>query len=167
MVAMSKMFYAGPPLSKLHEQYAKQSTIDANAGSVARSSVDINADAATVWRILFDMANWPSFNPLVSNVRITNGVAVDSQGSFKLNGFPVKFTFAVVEPERELTWTGTSLWTRAVDQLVIEPLSQTTTRLHLNESLAGAFVPLMSPSEQLHKQHQASLAHFKRAAETK
>lgn len=160
-----KLFYSGPSLTDLHENYAKKSRVDEQAGSLSKDSVDIKADAATVWDILHDVATWPTFNKLVSAVTLPDGVAVDAKGSFKLNGFPVSFTFAVVDPGRELTWTGSSLWTKAVDQLVIERLTDATSRLHLNESLAGAFVPWMSSSARLRTQHQASLAYFKQAAE--
>lgn len=164
---LSKLLYSGPSLTQLHEQIAKKGCIDENAGSVAKDSIDIEASVSTVWKVLFDIANWPEFNPVVSNVILPNGVKVDATGSFKLNGFPVRFTFAVVDPERQLTWTGVSLWTKAIDQLSLEPIGKSKTRLHLNESLAGAFVPLMSSSKRLHAQHKSSLESFKRAAEAK
>jgi hypothetical protein len=68
-------------------------------------------------------------------------------------------------PGRELTWTGVSLWTKAIDRFVLEPFSNNKTRLRLEESLAGAFVPLMSSSPSLHQQHQASLSSIKKAVE--
>ena len=162
---MSKLLYNGPSFRVLHEEYAKRHTIDERAGSVAADSIVINAPVEKVWDILIAMDTWPTLNPLVSDVRLPSGVSVDATGTFKLNNFPVSFTFAVVDPYKELTWTGVSLWTKAIDRLWLERLTDTTTRLYLEESLAGLFVSRMSSSAQLHKQHMASLQSFKQAAE--
>jgi hypothetical protein len=59
----------------------------------------------------------------------------------------VHIKFAVVDPKYELAWTGTALSTKAIERLVLERLS--TTRLHLHESLAGAFATLFLDSVRL------------------
>lgn len=162
---IKKIFYSGPKASVLHSEYAKQGQLDENAGSHALDSIDINADPETIWKLLVDMHSWPTFNPVVGDVKLPQGVHVDAEGSFKLNSFPVTFTFAVVEPGKQLSWTGKSLWTNAIDRFTIEPISAGVTRLHLDESLAGVFASLISSSKLLHKQHRASLESFKKAAE--
>jgi hypothetical protein len=91
-------------------------------------------------------------------------VSVGARASFKLNGFPIKATFAIVEPDHELTWVGAALRTKAIDRLVLEPVNGTT-RLIRHESIAGAFSPVILPRARLHEQHRASLQHFKLAAE--
>lgn len=159
------LFYSGPSFSSLLADYARRGRIDEKAASKARDAIDIDADARTVWKVVSDVASWPVFNPIVRDVWLESVVAVDAKARLKLNGFPVELTFAVVEPERELSWVGTALWTRAVDQLSIERTGEHTSRLHLNESLAGVFVPLMTSSRRLHEQHLASLQSFKIAAE--
>ncbi|HEY5806060.1 MAG TPA: SRPBCC family protein [Candidatus Saccharimonadales bacterium] len=162
---MNKIFYDGPALNVLHDKYAKQGWIDKQASSVAVDSIDIDAPVQTVWSVLFAIDKWPTFNSIMSDVRLDTAVAVDAKGSFRLNGFPVTFTLAVVNPNHELTWTGKALWTKAVDRLWLEPLSTTTTRLHLEESLSGIFVSVISSNARLHKQHEVSLRCFKSAAE--
>lgn len=164
---MNKLLYRGPSLQELHERYAKQGRIDPQAGSQALDSIDINAPIETVWEVVVDMAAWPTFNPLISDVRLDSTVAADANASFKVNKFPINLTFAVVEPLRELSWTGRAAWAKAIDRLWLERVSDDKTRLHLDESLSGLFVPLMTSSSQLHKQHQASLHAFKAAAEAR
>jgi hypothetical protein len=68
-------------------------------------------------------------------------------------------------PKYEPAWTGTALWTKAVECLVLERLSSNTMRLHLHESLAGAFGALYLDSAHLRRQHLTSLASFKQTCE--
>jgi hypothetical protein len=78
----------------------------------------------------------------------------------------LKGTFAVVKPNQERTWVGRSLWTKAIDRHVVEAISNETTRLHLEESLSGIFVPLMFSSARLLSQHQGWLHTIKTFIET-
>src|SRR5690606_27771697 len=52
---------------------------------------------------------WPSIAPMFQDVKLASTVAVDAEFSFRLNNFPIRARFAVVQPNAELTWTGTSL----------------------------------------------------------
>jgi hypothetical protein len=92
-------------------------------------------------------------------------VKAAAQVCFVLNGFPIRATFAVVEPERELTWTGVSLWFKSVDVHVLEPTGDGGTRLFIAESLAGVLAPLVITGERLKAQHDRWLRAFRRAAE--
>jgi hypothetical protein len=78
---------------------------------------------------------------------------------------PRRSVFAVVEPGRELTWTGTALWTKAIDRHVLDPTEDGATRHYLEESLASVLIPLFFGSEKLKAQHQRWLSAFKAAAE--
>jgi hypothetical protein len=161
---LRQVFYGGPSLEVLYQEYAQKHRIDDQAPIQASDEIVINAPTGAVWKVLINVAGWPAFNPLFRNVRLESDVSVGARASFKLNGFSIKATFAVVESGRELTWVGTALWTRAIDRLVLEPINGTT-RLTVHESIAGAFVPLMFSCARLHEQHQASLQNFKLAAE--
>lgn len=160
-----QLFYSGPPLETLYRDYALQHRIDKQAPVQAVDDILINAPTHKVWEVLVAVNSWATLNPIFSDVRFQSGVAVGVKGSFRLNGFPIKATLAVVDPGHELSWVGEALWTKAIDRLVLEPTPDGTTRLRLEESLAGALVPLMSSSARLHKQHQMSLRNFKAAAE--
>jgi hypothetical protein len=160
-----QLFYSGPPFETLYRDYALQHHIDKQAAVQAVDDILINAPTHKVWEVLADVNSWASSNPIFSNVRFQSEIAVGAKGSFRLNGFPIKATFAVVDPGHELSWVGEALWTKAIDRLVLEPTLDGSTRLRLEESLAGVLVPLMSSSARLHKQHQMSLGNFKAAAE--
>lgn len=94
-----------------------------------------------------------------------SGVKTDAKFAFTLNKFPIQATFAVVEPERELSWTGSSLWTKAIDRMILEPLKDNTTKLRIEESLSGAFISLFMSRQQLATQHTAWLTAIKKEAE--
>lgn len=160
-----QLFYSGPPLETLYREYAQHHRIDKQAAVQAVDDILINAPTDKVWEVLADVNSWPSSNPIFSDIRFQSGIAIGAKGSFRLNGFPIKATFAVVDPGHELSWVGEALWTKAIDRLVLEPTPDGSTRLRLEESLAGVLVPFMSSSARLHKQHQMSLRNFKAAAE--
>lgn len=105
----------------------------------------------------------PNFN----KIRLVSGVKTDTKFAFTLNKFPIQAVFAVVEPNKELSWTGSSLWTKAIDRMTLEPLSDATTRLQIEESLSGAFISLFMSQQQLTTQHMAWLTAIKKEAEKK
>ena len=73
--------------------------------------------------------------------------------------------FAVIDPGRQLTWTGESLWFTAIDRHTVEPVADDATRVSIAESFSGLFaVPLMSP-KRLKAQHEEWLRSFKQAVE--
>jgi len=149
----------------LYREYAQHHRIDRQAAVQAIDDILINAPADKVWTVLADVNSWASSNPIFSNVQFPSEIVVGAKGSFRLNGFPIKATFAVVNPGHELSWVGEALWTKAIDRLVLESMSSGSTRLQMEESLAGFLVPLMSSSTRRHEQHRMSLRNFKAAAE--
>lgn len=124
-----QLFYSGPPLETLYRDYALQHRIDKQAAVQAVDDILINAPNDKVWEVLADVNLWASSNPIFSDVRFQSGMAVGAKGSFRLNGFPIRATFAIVDPGHELSWVGEALWTKAIDRLVLEPTPDGTTRL--------------------------------------
>ena len=58
---LAKLFYTGPSLHTLHEEYAKQSRIDEAAQLTSESSVIIDAPVSQVWAVVSDAASWPAW----------------------------------------------------------------------------------------------------------
>lgn len=162
----SQLFYSGPSLQTLHEEYAKQGRIDENAPVYSSSEIYINAPVERVWAKLVDIPSWPTFDPAFSKVTLESDVTVDARFQFTLKGFPIRATFAVVNPGRELTWTGLSLWFKAIDSHKMEPTSDGGTHYTIRESFAGNLAALFMSGEQLGKQHKQWLVAFKKAIET-
>ena len=84
---------------------------------------------------------------------------------WKLGGLTMRSTFAVVNPGRELTWTGRFLGYKAVDQHLLEPAGNGRTTVTIRESLAGPLLPLLYRPSQLQAGHQRWLTALKTTLE--
>lgn len=160
-----KLFYAGPPLEVLHEEYAKRGLLDEHAPVKSVSSITIDAPVARVWQLISDMREWPRWR---SDARVTELGAIEPDASFrwKIRGASVASTFAVVTPERELTWTGLAMgWLKAIDRYRLAPAADGRTTVTFAESLAGPLLTLFYREGRLRKGHQDMLRMLKTAAE--
>ena len=161
----SQMFYRGPSREVLHTEYAKSGRIHERAPITSSSQVLIAAPVDRVWELVSNLPAWPTITPSIRDVHLESSLEVDAFVRFRLNNFPIRARLAVVQPNRELTWMGVSLWFSAIDRIVLEAQSGDHTRLSIAESFAGLFaVPLMSRA-QLQSQHEKWLQAFKQAAE--
>jgi len=59
----AKLFYIGPSLGTLHEEYAKKSRIDEQAPLVSAASITIEVPVPEVWAVISDVASWPAWYP--------------------------------------------------------------------------------------------------------
>jgi hypothetical protein len=164
---LRKLFYHGPSFATLFTEYATNGKIDERAAILASGEISIDAPIGQVWSVLVDLPTWPRFDPNFSDVRLESTVSVGAKASFKIKGFPIQGVFAVVKPNQELTWVGQSLWTKAIDRHVVQAISSNSTRLYIEESLSGVFVPLLFSSVRLEKQHQEWLNTMKMFIEVK
>jgi hypothetical protein len=161
---LKSLLYSGPSLQTLHTVYAKQGRIDTAAAIQSHAEIGVRAPLARVWQILADAPNWPAWMPGVKTIRLDSIVAPDATFTWKSGASTIKSTFAVVQPERELTWTGISSGAKAVDRHTIEALDDGV-RVFTEESIAGPFLTLFFSREKLLTSQQAFLAALKRQAE--
>ncbi len=162
---LQQIFYQGPPQAILHNHYAKQGRLDEAAPIRSSSSIVIAAPVAQIWAVVINLPAWPFIAPIFQDVKLASTVAVDAEFSFRLNNFPIRARFAVVQPNAELTWTGTSLWFTAIDRITLTALSVETTRLSMEESFSGILAKPLMNSSRLQAQHRQWLEAIKRAVE--
>ncbi|GIH74440.1 SRPBCC domain-containing protein [Planobispora longispora] len=160
----SKLFYRGPSLTVLHDEYAVHGRLDRQAQLISSSSLVIGAPADRVWEIMADLATWPSWASKTEIVEL-GAVRPGAPFRWRLNGVPLRSRFAVVAPGRELTWTGVFLAYKAVDRHVLEPLEDGRTRVTVEESFAGPLASLVYSEDKLRANHERWLAELKAAAE--
>ncbi|MDX3234417.1 SRPBCC family protein [Streptomyces sp. ME03-5709C] len=159
-------FTAGPPLRELHEMYAKKGRLDERAPVRSASTITVDAPAAVAWRLVSDLSAWHTWR---SDARVTEFGALEPDARFrwKLRGAAITSTFAVVAPERELSWTGVAMGcVRAIDRIRMAPTDGDRTVVTMEESLSGPLLTLFYDGTRLRKGHEAMLHMLKAAAET-
>lgn len=158
------LLYVGPSLETLHADYANRGRIDTVAAIRSHAEIFIRVPVARVWQILADAPNWQAWMPGVSTVRLEGAVTLDAAFTWKNGTSHIKSTFAVIEPEKELTWTGIAFGAKAVDRHTLEA-TDGGTRVFTEESMTGLFVTLFFNSQKLRTGQKALLAALKQRAE--
>ncbi|WP_431948575.1 SRPBCC family protein [Actinacidiphila sp. bgisy167] len=166
MAMMTTWFSAGPPLRELHELYAKKGRLDERAPIRSTSSILVDAPVAVVWRLVSDLGSWHTWR---SDARVVDFGALEPDARFrwKLRGVAITSTFAMVAPERELSWTGVAMGCmRAVERIRMTPVDDDRTAVTMEESLSGPLLTLFYDEARLRKGHEAILRMLRAAAET-
>lgn len=158
------LLYSGPTLETLLVAYARQGRIDTAAAIQSQAEIFVRAPVTRVWQILADARSWPAWMPGVKSVRLDSAVAPDATFSWQSGSFRIQSTFAVVEPEKELTWIGVSAGAKAIDRHALEAVDGGT-RVFTEESMAGPLLGLFFSSRKLYRVQQAYLAALKQFAE--
>ena len=113
------------------------------------TSIEIQASAADVWRILTDFDEFPKWNPFIRRAsgRLEPGAKLDvfvqPSGA---KGMTFRPTLRSVEPQRELRWVGRLLLPGLFDGehvFRIEPLGDGQVRFVHSETFRGLLVPLL------------------------
>jgi len=162
---MHQLLYRGPSIEVLHQRYAKQERIDTEAPVTAAYEVEIDAPLQRIWDLLADPLAWPSFAPEVHDVHLDGPVAADTRFTWANGRARMKSRFAVVDPGRELTWTGVSSGAKAVHRHLLEATGDGATRVRSEESMAGPLLVLFYSSAKLQAGLETWLTGLKTAAE--
>jgi hypothetical protein len=159
-----RLLYRGPSLDALH-RLAKDRSLDEQAPVRAVSEVRIDADRATVWRVLSDLASWPSLDIGVSAMSAPARVAVDESFTWTNGGMPLTSRLAVVDHGREISWTGVTYGVKAVHRQHLTDDGKGGTLLRSEESMAAPLLALVYPSRKLQRDLATFVTAIKRASE--
>ena len=163
---LKQLFYSGPSIEVLHEEYAKKGRIDEKAPITTAYKVRIEAPVERVWELLSDPPNWETFDPDIHDVRLNSGVKADARFTWSNGKVRMKSRFAVVDAAREITWTGVAFGAKAVHRHVLEPTGDDgATRLLCEESMAGPLLILFFNNAKLQAGLKKWLGALKTAAE--
>lgn len=162
---LHELFYRGPSIDVLHEEYAKQGRVDDRAPVCTSHRVEIDAPVDTVWALLSDPTQWPSWDPGIHDVERAEPTAVDARFTWSNGRARMRSQFAVVEPGQEITWTGVAAGAKAVHRNRLTSDGNGTTTVSSEESMAGPFLGLFMSSAKLHVGMEEWLGALKRAAE--
>lgn len=140
--------------------------IDASAPAVARGEIEIAAPPEIVWRVLTDIANWPSWNPDVKSVSLEGPLAAGTRFRWKAGPGTITSTLQTVDPPRRIDWTGKTFGIKAVDVYEFEPRDGGTL-VRTAESWDGLPVRLFRRwlTKTLQEATDSGLGHLKLEAE--
>ncbi len=94
--------------------------INQNAPVIAHEQIHIAADVQTVWDVLGDIEQWPTWNEAVSSVTLNGPVAPGASFHWKAGPGTIKSSIAEVDAPGRIVWTGVTLGIRAVDAYSFE-----------------------------------------------
>ena len=87
--------------------------VDKDAPVYATSGITIAASPEIVWDVMSAIEDWPQWNPDVKEARLEGPVAEGFVFRWKAGPGRITSTLVVVDPPREIGWTGTTLGVRA------------------------------------------------------
>jgi uncharacterized protein YndB with AHSA1/START domain len=140
--------------------------ISRSAPATAEGELWINADPETVFAVIAAIDQWPSWNPDVKSVSIEGPVQPGTVFRWKAGPSSLTSTLQVVDPPREIAWTGTTMGIKAVHVFRFQ-VSDDGTLARSEESWAGLLPRLLKGYSRrtLDKGIRSVLAHLKAAAE--
>jgi hypothetical protein len=139
----------GPSLAELAEGYARQGRIDERAPVRGRAEIEVDAPIAAVWAVLSDIAGWAGWSKGVHHVTGPKATAVGEPFVWWNSISRIQSRIAVLEPERELSWTGISFGARGVHRNTVRSVGAGRTVLMSEESLNGPLIGYLFPSSKL------------------
>ena len=140
--------------------------INRNAPATAEGERQIAADPQTVFAVISAIDQWPSWNRDVKSVSLEGPVQPGTVFRWKAGPSSLTSTLQVVDPPREIAWTGTTMGIKAVHVFRFQA-SDGGTLARSEESWAGLLASLLKGYSRrtLDKGIRGVLAHLKAEAE--
>jgi hypothetical protein len=119
--------------------------IDTSAPAVARGEIEVAASPETIWDILTDIWEWPSWNPDVKSASLEGPLAKGTKVRWKPGPGTITSTLRSVEPPHLIAWTGTTFGIKAKHVYRLERRDDATI-VKSEESWDGLLVRLLRRS---------------------
>jgi uncharacterized protein YndB with AHSA1/START domain len=162
---LNGLFYDGPSIEVLHEEYARKGGIDEEAPVKASREVRIDAPIERVWELLSDPRGWGAWYQAIHDVHLDSKVEANARFDWANGKAHMRSRFAIVEAKREITWTGVAYGAKAVHRHVLKPAEGGATRVFSEESMGGPLLVLFYNSAKLGTDMEEWLSALKSAAE--
>ena len=116
--------------------------IDRQAPATAAGEVLIAAPQETVWEVLSDIQNWPTWNTDIASIAVQGGIEPGTEFRWKTGSASLVSELQVVDPPREIGWTGMSMGIHAVHVFHLESRDGRTA-VRSEESFRGLIPSLL------------------------
>jgi uncharacterized protein YndB with AHSA1/START domain len=116
--------------------------VDRNAPAAAEAATQIDAPPETVWSVISDIAAWPTWDREIRSVTFDGPLAAGSKFRWKAGPSSVMSRLEVVDPPREIAWTGSTMGIRAIHVFRFER-SDGGTLARSQESWSGVLPSLL------------------------
>ena len=146
------------------DQLARHGRLQEDAPVKASAAITINAPPARVWGLLTDVNGWPRWQHDIHSAAISGEVRSGTPFTWN-SGTEIRSKMMLVEPLRELVWTGTAYRARAIHRWTLEPLPGDRTLVMTSESMDGFLLSLFFSSKKLEENERRWLDSLKLAAE--
>jgi len=149
------------------EKLASSGEIENNAPIKASSEIAIHASPEKVWYVLSDVDRWPTWQPNISVAKINGPLQTGTTFGFTYGGSKIESRIALVHPDKQLAWTGTTFGAKAIHVWNLQPLPGGGTLVKTEESLDGFLLrlKLFYSSKDLANSHQLWLEALKHKTE--
>jgi uncharacterized protein YndB with AHSA1/START domain len=140
--------------------------INRNAPATAEAELRIDADPQTVFTVISAIDQWPSWNSDVKSVSVEGPVQPGTVFRWKAGPSSLTSVLQVVDPPREIAWTGTTMGIKAVHVFQFRA-SDGGTMARSEESWEGLIASLLKgySRKTLDKGIRSVLANLKTEAE--
>jgi uncharacterized protein YndB with AHSA1/START domain len=140
--------------------------INRDAPATAEGELHIDADPPTVFAVISDIGQWPAWNPDVTSVTLQGPLQPGTLFRWKSGPSSLSSILQVVDPPREIAWTGTTMGIKAVHVFRLQP-TDGGTLARSEESWEGLLASLLKgySRKTLDKGIRRVLSHLKVEAE--
>lgn len=104
-------------------------------------AITINLSSKKVWEVLSDIDNWAIWQTDINNSKLNGELKPTNTFSWNSGGANILSTLQIVDPNKELSWTGKSLGIRAIHTWKLSEQNGRTT-IFVYESMEGFLVGL-------------------------
>jgi len=110
--------------------------VDHKAPAVGTANAFIEAPIETVWRVLSDLENWPSWNKSVTKIRVDGPIQAGTSFAWVGGGSRIVSRLEEVDPPKRIAWSGKTLGIRAMHVWELAEKGEGT-QVHTEESFKG------------------------------
>jgi hypothetical protein len=147
------------------ESLARAGAIESDAPIKASVEIVIQAPAEKVWTILTAVNNWPEWQSDIEEAEMIGPLERGTTFTWSSGGTRIQSKIALVDPYKEIAWTGTALNATAVHVWKLERLPGNKTMVQTEESMSGFLLTFFYSSKELQATDRTWLDRLKREAE--